>query len=387
MSAQPDRRDKSLDRILVVKLADMGDAILATSAIGALRRAHPRARIDVLTAGAGAAIFHLCDAVDQVFTLDKQAFDRPTGLLNPRAGASLMALMKRLRSRRYDAIALLHHLTTPFGARKFRWLCAAIGAPVRAGLDNGRGAFMTHRVTDYGFGARSVHDYGLAVVATLDADIHDAKPLISIPTDASRQVDQLLSSAGVEADFVAIHPSVGGYATARNWFPDRFASVAQSIRQNIGLSIVLVGADDASPAAEQIAQDSLSINLVGRTSIAQLAALMQRARLVIGADSGVAHLAAALDVPTIAIFGPSNQAAWSPFGAVSLEEFRRDPTASRAVLVRSGIPCSPCFYTGFTLGRRDGCALRTCLTDVTADLVAQVATELLTRNRDHESAR
>ncbi len=235
-----------LDRVLVVKLADMGDAILATSAIGALRQTYPYARLDVLTAGAGASIFHLCDSVDDVITLDKQAFDHPTGLLNPRSAASLLALTARLRFRRYDAIVLMHHLTTDFGAKKFSWLCTAIGAPIRAGLDNGRGTFLTRRATDYGFGFKSVHDYGLDVVALLGADVEGARPHISIPAEADRQVDHLLQAAGIRNEFIAIHPSVGGYATARNWFHDRFTAVARSIREELSVPVVLVGADDAS---------------------------------------------------------------------------------------------------------------------------------------------
>ena len=320
--------------------------------------------------------------VDDVVTLDKQAFDRPTGLLNPRAAASLLALTARLRSRRYDAIVLLHHLTTEFGARKFSWLCTAIGAPIRAGLDNGRGLFLTHRATDLGFGAKSVHDYGLDVVALLGADVENAHPRVSIPPEAEREVDNMLHGAGIGREFIVIHPSVGGYATARNWDPDRFSAVARSIRQDLGVPAVLVGAEDALTAARQIAQGTLSTNLVGQTSVPQLAELVRRARLVIGADSGVVHLGAALGIPTIAIFGPSNHHAWAPHGSVTSDEFGRDPSRSPVVVVRSGIPCSPCFYTGFSLGRRDGCALRTCLDDVTAETVTQMATFILAQSWD-----
>ncbi len=376
----------SVNRILVVKLADMGDAILATSAVGALRRAHPYARIDVLTAGAGAAVFGMCKAVDEVLTLNKAAFDQPTGLLNPLAAASLLALTARLRARSYDTIVLLHHLTTHFGARKFGWLSAAIGATKRVGLDNGHGTFLTDRVFDLGFGAKSVHDYGLDVVALLGADRRGARPEVSVPAEAEGEVDELLRATGVPEDFVVIHPSVGDYAAARNWYPERFAFVASALYRSFRLPAVLVGASDAMDASQQIAQDVLSMNLVGRTTVPQLASLLRRARLVIGADSGVVHLAAALEVPTIAIFGPSNQQSWSPVGAVSEEEFLRDPTRSRVVLVRSEIPCSPCFYVGFSLGRRDGCHLRTCLDLLSADRVTQIASAILTETAPQKSA-
>lgn len=375
-----------LNRILVVKLADLGDAILATSAVGALRSAFPHSRIDVLTAGSGAAAFQLCDAVDTVITLDKHAFDNPAGLLSPADSARLLWLIGQLRRRRYDAIVLLHHLTTAFGGQKFRWLSRAIGAPIRAGLDNGRGGFLTHRAIDYGFGVKSVHDYGLDVVALLGADTYSARPSISIPPSARQSVDRLLADYGVVGDYVVIHPGVGGFSPARNWFPDRFAAVGHSIAEDFGLSLVLVGANDSADAAAQIGRELPVADLVGKTSFPELAAVLDRARLVIGADSGVAHLAAALDTPVIDIFGPSNHEAWKPVGAQVISVNTGELPSGTAFVVRSALPCSPCFYSGYSLGRRQGCALRTCLDHVTVEQVAQFATQILVRSGTPKSA-
>jgi heptosyltransferase-2 len=374
-----------LNRILVVKLADLGDAILATSAIGALRAAYPRAKIDVLTTPNGAPAFQLCPALDRIIEIDKHAFDDPRGMLHPANAARMTRLIVKLRLTRYDAMVLLQHLTTSFGASKYRWLCHAIGAPLRAGLDNGQGKFLTHRAIDYGFGVKSVHDYNLDVIAQFGVPTDDARPLIVIPEDARQSAQRLLREHGVSRPYVVIHPSVGGYSSARNWPVERFSQVAHLISSDSGYQVVLVGANDAIEAAHTICAASNVISLVGATSFAELGAVISPAQLVIGSDSSVTHLAAATASPTISIFGPSNLNAWRPYGSVVLSGETTKLPDSNAFVVRADIPCSPCFYTGYALGRREGCPLRTCLDRVSVQRVTQIALQILERNRSSEN--
>src|SRR5690606_24626988 len=87
----------------------------------------------------------------------------------PGASVRLSRFALDLRKRKYDAVAIFHHLTTPAGAVKFRALAGATGARVVAGLDNGRGAFLTHRAQDLGFGAKHEVEYMLEVAAALGA--------------------------------------------------------------------------------------------------------------------------------------------------------------------------------------------------------------------------
>ncbi|HEX7103830.1 MAG TPA: glycosyltransferase family 9 protein [Nitrolancea sp.] len=385
MSAKP-QPIEGLNRILVVKLADLGDAILATSAIAALRAAYPHARIDVLTTANGATAFRLCPALDRIIEIDKHAFDDPRGLINPVNASGLAWKIARLRFTRYGAVVLLQHLTTSFGALKYRWLCRAIGAPMRVGLDNGQGTFLTHRAIDYGFGAKSVHEYNLDVVAQLGAVTDGARPLIVIPERAQQSAGRLLNKHGVVQPYIVIHPSVGGYSSARNWPAERFTEVAHLIRSKTGYQVLLVGANDATEAARQICASTEVINLVGTTTFEELTAVINGAKLVIGSDSSVTHLAAATAIPTLAIFGPSNHNAWKPVGAMVLSAQTTELPKSSAVVVRSDIPCSPCFYSGYALGRREGCPLRTCLDQVSASRITQIALHILATNRADETA-
>jgi ADP-heptose:LPS heptosyltransferase len=130
---------------------------------------------------------------------------------------------------------------------------------------------------------------------------------------------------------------------------------------------VIVGGDDATSAAHAIqAVAPGARDLTGRTTLAELAAVVHGAEAVVGGDSFIGHLAAALDRPLVAIFGPSNDGAWKPYGATRDAE----GILGRRLVVRQDLPCAPCLYTGFALGRPAGCPTRTCLTTLPVERVA-----------------
>ena len=108
--------------ILVVKLAGIGDLLLATPALRALRESYPHARIDLLVTPDSAGLLNNWDAINNSIVLDKYLFDDPKQIIrNPRALAGLKNLIQTLRSGHYDAVLLLHHLTLPFGRRTGQW--------------------------------------------------------------------------------------------------------------------------------------------------------------------------------------------------------------------------------------------------------------------------
>jgi heptosyltransferase-2 len=339
-----------LHRLLVVKLADIGDVLTATPALRALRETYPAAGIDLLTtpAAAGAVPSTL---VDEVLTAPRTLLASPADL------RGLTRLLVRLRHARYDAVALLHHLTLASGVLKYRLLAAATAAPVVAGLDNGNGAWLTHRVPDGGFGVVHEVEYGLRVAAALGARSPDLG-LAAQCTDADRAHAARLLACLSPGPRVAIHPGSGGYSLARRWEAVKWATVADALVEHAGAQVILLGtpADGADEVLK--AMRHLAVDLSGRTSLPQLAALLGQCDLFLGADSGVMHLAAAMGVPVVALFGPSNHLAWGPWA----------PTR-RSSVVRLGLRCSPCSYVGHRVGQRDGCWHRSCMADLQPALV------------------
>lgn len=364
------------DRFLVVKLADLGDAVLALPAVQALRATYRRARIDVLTTPVGAQVFWMSPVVDDVLVLDKGRYDRLLQVFDPRGALPLLRLGLRLRTRRYDAVLLLHHLTLPFGRLKYRALLRAAGVPVRAGLDNGTGSFLTHTVPDRGFGVVPEWRYALDVLQTVGVVASGEPPRIVVSEDARDRARTLLQGHGMDRPLVVVHPGVGPYGPGRAWPAVRFRSLASVLIEH-GFTVAVTGTAGERTFADPVSSLPGVLDLVGKTSVATLAAVLERAQLVVGADSGVLHLASAVGARTLAVFGPSNVQAWAPYGSVVLQAGKLPPAGAERVALHAGLPCSPCFYVGYRLGRPNGCDRRTCLEAVTPDAVARVALAML----------
>lgn len=360
-----------MERILVVKLADIGDLLTATPALRALRRRYPSANITALVTPHTACLLAGNDAVDRLLRFPKADFDALPISWRPRAAPGRLGRALRLawdlRCARFDALVLLHHLTTPWGRVKYRALAAATGAPIRAGLDNGAGRFLTHRAVDRGYGARHEVDYWLDVAATLDAHNPDPHLELDLTAEDLQAADARWAALDLEGkEVVALHPGSGGFSVARRWSPDRFAAVGRSLAAR-GLSIAVVAGPGEEALAEQVRErmQAPAALLGGIPSPRELAATLRRCRLFVGNDSGVMHCAAAVGVPVVAVFGLSNAGAWGPY------------PPERHRVVRLDLPCSPCFYTGHGLGTPGGCPPRTCLTALEPDLVIAAALGML----------
>jgi ADP-heptose:LPS heptosyltransferase len=352
------------DRILALLFGDLGDTLLTVPAMRAVRRQFPASKLVVMAKAAPALYVRELGLADEVIDIDKHALDRLRSLANPVTAARLLRLIIRLRRAHYGQLLIFQHLTTRWGALKYALLSLATGAPVRAGLDNGRGWFLTHRVADRGFGATHESQYWLQVAAQLGAR---GEVLLEAPVSDADRCDAaaLLSGAGISGHrILALHPGVGWYGPGRQWGPTRFAEAAALILQRVPMKCIVVGTEADQEAADLVAVrlGPKAWNLVGRTTTGQLAAVLERSALLLSNDSGVAHLAAAVHTRTLTVFGPSNDLAWRPLGGD---------------VISSDVPCRPCFYRDFEIGLRNGCATRECLTQITPATVAERALQIL----------
>jgi lipopolysaccharide heptosyltransferase II len=382
-------------RILVVKLATIGDLLLATPALRALRETYPKARIDLLVTPASAGLLDDWDVIDNVIVLDKYLFDYPQQLLkNPRNLLRLRPLWHDLRDGKYDAVLLLHHLTLFYGRLKHQILMRATGAKWRIGLDNGHGWFLNVRVKDDGFGAMHEVNYNLAVAKAAGATTNDKRLTVPIKEEEYQQARQLLYETDLTANgliplwrhgshdtqyqptkrpIIAMHPGSGGYSTARRWMPERFAQLADTLFHDTGGQLILLGGPEEAELHQQIfelMQSEMPVrSFAGKGNIRVAAAILQHADLFIGNDSALMHLATAVGTPTVAIFGLTNSEAWGPYIG--------DPSTQQAVVVKLDLPCMPCFYRDHYLGTPEGCLTRDCLALLGVDPVAVAARKLL----------
>lgn len=364
--------------ILIVKLAGIGDLLLATPALRALRDTYPQARIDLLVTPDSAGLLNGWEVIDNIIVLDKYLFDHPKQIVkNPQTLFHLKDLWQTLRAGHYDTVLLFHHLTLPFGRLKHQLLMRATGAKWRVGLDNGHGWFLNVRVDDQGFGAMHEADYAMAVTEAVGAVVKDKHLVLPLSTTERQQARQIVYGETdpdqVVRPIIALHPGSGGYSTARRWAPERFAQLADTLYQDFGGQVLILG----GPEEQELHQNIISKlkskvpvrSLAGKSSIKTTAAVLELADVFIGNDAGVMHLAAAVGAPTVAIFSLSNAEAWGPYTG--------DPTSKRAAIVRLDLPCMPCFYSGHQLGTPEGCATHDCITQLHVDPVAAAARKML----------
>ncbi len=345
----------SAKRILAVQIADLGDLVLTTPALAALRETLPDAHITLLTTPHAARLVEGGTLVDEIISLRRDSGIQQIG--------ALAKLFTRLRDGKYDTTIFFHHFTTRAGALKFNAIAKAAASKTRIGLQNGRAPFLTNSIPDGGFGTLHNAGYWLKLVELLGAN-PTPRPAQVVVSEADRAWVQ--QQIGEAHPLVVIHTGGGGDSYARRWFPERFAEVANRLHYERGASILLVGGQGDNTAEAAASLQIPFLDLSGKTTLPQLSAVLERADLFIGAESGVMHLAAAAGAPLVAIFGPGNAAAWGPW-----------TPESPSVIVRSAPECSPCSYIDHTTGQREGCVARTCIAMVESGRVYAAALELL----------
>ncbi len=369
-------------RILVVKLATIGDLLLATPALRALRETYPQAQIDLLVTPSSAGILNDWEVINRVIVLDKYLFDYPKQFLkNPLNLLKLRPLWHDLHDSHYDAVLLMHHLTLFFGRRKHQALMLATGAKYRVGLDNGHGWFLNVRVKDNGFGFMHEAEYNLAVAEAVGGKTSDKSLTMPLQEKDRQEARQILPGEKNEEQttgpLIAIHPGSGGYSIARRWAPERFARLADVLYSEFGGQLLLIGGPEEVELHQRIQEmmcsDMPVRSLAGKATIQVTAAILEMADLFVGNDAGPMHLATAMGTPTVAIFGLSNSEAWGPYSG--------NPKDGKTIVVKQDLPCMPCFYRGHDLGLQEGCSTRDCLTTLGIDPVAIAARRLLHKNK------
>jgi len=357
---------KEPNNILVLEVGGIGDAVIATPALNALRRRFPNARITVVASPR---------AVEIIWALDLGFRTRTLRLALPLTRLLDAArLILSTRSNRPDLLIDLSAIETPAAARRRQRLVALLGARYTLGRNtDGRGDFFDAAVDESLADETHEVERKLSVVATLGARPEPAHPIVDVPRAAFESEHLLLEEAGV-ADFeevIGIHP--GAFLPTRQWPVDRFARLADLLTREHHRDLLVTGGEADRDLVEQVAAAAHHqvVRAVGRP-LMEAAALIRRCRAFVTNDTGMMHVAAALNVPVVALFGRTNAARYRPY-----------MPASRCVLLQQ--PDSAC--QDFTPTpdepecRRPTCHSRTCMTGIQFDTVHQAVQQLLERTR------
>lgn len=295
--------------ILLVQLKRIGDLILTVPAITAVRRANPDASISLLVAHAGGALLPAVTNIDRRFVMRSNLADLKNWFALARGGfdacvdfthtdrSAFFVVMSRARRRITPRYV---ELQSRFRAK---WYNEFVDAPVRE----------MHTI-----------DKHLAFVEPLGVRNVSREIELRIPPEISARSEKIVSG-----DFVLIHP--GSARAEKFWDPERWAAVIEHVQQSIGLHCVITGGSGRFEqqhvaAIKSHVRDSVR-DVTGKTKLLELAALVQRARLLLTVDSAPMHFAAAFHTPQVALFGPTNPFHWRPFAqnAVALQGESGEP--------------------------------------------------------------
>jgi lipopolysaccharide heptosyltransferase I len=359
-------------RILLIKPSALGDVVHTIPVLVKLRVRYPRARIDWLITPENAEIVRCHPALSNVVLFARRDFSK-----RGRRWRALLAffdLLKQIRRAKYDLVIDMH------GQVRSALFALISGARVRIGFDRPirrsltvsaehdlrnvpshgwRGAregswiAYTHRIPIPTLDVHAIDRY-LWVAPLLGLDDDPPDLAIHLSSDTVRNVERLLKEHGVHADVPLVILVPGTIWETKHWTIEGFAGVARTFLSD-GFAVALAGTERDQQRCRQIAAAAPGVcDLSGKTTPAELAALIRRAEVAVTNDSGSMHVAASLRKPMVSVFGPTNP--------VHIGPYQRPES-----VVRVDLPCSPCNYRRLSQCPFD----HACMKQVTSEMVVE----------------
>jgi heptosyltransferase-2 len=342
-------------KVLVRAANWIGDAVMSLPALRAVRASLPDAEIAVLAKPWVSDVYEGERSIQQVIPLEGDSGARDFGVK--------WRLAQKLRRERFD-LAILFPNSFESAALVF-----AVGIPRRIGYArDGRGWMLTDAVALPKSGETPLHErfYYLELLrrAGLMTALPECPPgiLLDCAAEARARGEAMFAKLGVRLPVVGISPGAA-YGGAKRWISSRFAEAAGKVAQQIGGSVAVFGSGNERAMCEEVASTTRGLNLAGSTTLREFIGMAAACRVFLSNDSGAMHLAAALGVPSVTVFGPTNESATGPGGPL-------------ARIVREPVDCAPCMKRECPIDHR-------CMARVTAE---RVASEALTAmdNADRE---
>jgi lipopolysaccharide heptosyltransferase II len=335
-------------RVLLVRLRSIGDTVLSTPSLIALRRFLPDAQIDILLEDWVAPVLEGFEAVDNVLIVKKDDLK------------SSLQMALKIRQNRYDVAYNLHGGTTG------TFFVRASGAKYRIGYENYRYNFLYNRrqPSPAIFWQRDkVHsaEQQLALLGFTGVPVSDQpKSQLAVIEAARISIENKLKSKlqNSQSKIALVHPTTA--FETKQWATENFAQIAEYLHER-GIATIAVGAPNEKSVLDNLKNKArVPVQTFTDLSLPEITALASRASLFIGNDSGIAHTAAAVGTPTVVIFGSSNINHWRPW------------TDAPNEIVYEEMPCQPC--AGFVCKEFDE---PQCIRRVTVEMVTNAIEKVI----------
>ncbi len=323
-----------IKQVLFVRPGGIGDAALLAPAIKTFKKSFPQAECIVLAERRNAGVFELIPGINQVFRYDVPA-----------------ELLAAFRLKPDIAIDTEQYHRLSAVVARFTTAASLIG------FGTNERARLFHYAIPYSHDNYEVESFiSLLVPLGIKRPSIIDVPFLSVPMAALSKAAQLLAPFGGQL-FIVIFP--GASIPERRWGTERFQQVAIKLRQH-GYGIVVVGGKEDTETGAAIVNGA-GLNLAGQTSLAETAAILNQAALLISGDSGVLHIGVGLGTPTVSLFGPGIERKWAPHGP-------------QHIVLNQQLACSPCTRFGYT---RKCPHQAECLQRISPEIVIEAALSLL----------
>jgi heptosyltransferase-1 len=347
-----------LHEILVVRLTSLGDVLMSLPAVKALKEASPDTNISWLVEGSVAELLNYQSFVDHVLQFPR---DRIMGSLSKglvlQAFRHLRIFLGQLRRKKYDMIVDFHGILKS----------ALLGYGARTEKKIGFGKMFAKEGSWLAYDERiegvekSLHKVERNMLLVRHLGVNGTIPRVelTLPPNAETYVDDLLAQHNIQPPIIALFPFCSKGSAFKRWDLANYAQLLRLMQEKIpATGLILWGPGEEEEARQLRDMADTGIVLPANLGVAQLAALLKKADMYVGGDTGVMHLAAFSGVPVLAIFGPTDPRVNAPFGPMHR-------------IVRQELPCSPC--------RDKQCTARTCLRSITPEEVFEEAKAMWSR--------
>lgn len=301
-----------INKILIIRNDGIGDMLNSTPAISALRVSYPNARISVFSKFPASEVLRFNPHVDEVIAHDDGGFLKK------------LKLVKQIRSNNYDLAVVLQN------SSECNLLAYLSGAKYRLGRKGKRfSSMLTHRVElKDQKGTKHEVERNLDVVRLIGVKEIDQRLFFILSDEEKVLAREFLKHHGLMERFAGIHP--GGSSFDKLWQAEKFAIISDKLHTEFGLDILLFcGPNEQNLVKEFKSKISVPFVLASQISLRMMSALIEKCSIFICNDSGPMHIASALNVPTVAIFGPTDHIRWGPL-------------SENAIVVRKEVNCWPC---------------------------------------------
>jgi heptosyltransferase II len=339
--------EKSINSILVIQTAFIGDAILTLPLLQSLKINYPQSTIDIVVVPRTAEIFFNHPAVSSVLPFDKRGNDK--GIMG------FWRFRKTLTSRIYDLIVVPHR------SLRSALLCWLLKPKMSIGFDRSAGRWLLNRIVRYDPTVHEI-DRNLSLLSPLKLTIiPNELPHLYPSSEDVRVVDSVVAGLDQREENRMIAVAPGTIWSTKRWPADRFVALCKLLSSECS-ALLLVGGKEDAVVCEEIMEATKTrkvFNAAGKLSLLQSAELIRRCKVLVSNDSAPMHLAVAVGTPVVAIFG------------ATVPEFGFAPRGEHDRVVEiKGLKCRPCSIHGSNI-----CPIKTfeCMLNITPELIVAKA--------------